>query len=190
MGVHAALAALCLLAAATVQAQPQSEDVEPRIIGAAGTMTIGLAGSIDRFSSPEFDLPTNYAAQVDVGRFITARVVVRGGVVGTGSLGGEDADERPTGSGAPALHVFGGALYYFTPQAILSVYSGAEYWSQLTERVGRDAGSLVGKVGLEGAVSSRASFFIDGGYGVGLTRRDDGDLLTRFLGRVGVRLKF
>jgi hypothetical protein len=182
--------ALLAIGATAAHAQGESEDIEPRNIGTAGTMMIGLAGSLDRFSSPELDLPTNYSAHVDLGRFITRRIVARGGVVGTGSVGGDDADEQPTGSGAPALHVFGGVLYYFSPQSILSFYTGGEYWAQVTQRADRDAGSIVARAGVEGAVSSRASIFIDGGYGVGLTRDDDGERLSRFLGRVGVRLKF
>ena len=166
-----------------------SEEIEPRAIGTAGTMMVGLAGYVDRFSSSERDLPTNYAAHIDVGRFVTGKIVARGGLVGTGSFGG-DADDLPTGSGAPALHAFGGVLFYFTPESIVSVYSGGEYWAQLTQRAEEDAGSIVGKLGLQGALSSRASLFIEGGYGVGLTRDEDDELVSRFVGQVGIRLKF
>jgi hypothetical protein len=181
--------------AAQAQVQPTSgdvasEDIEPRMIGTAGTTMIGLAGYVDKFVSPETSLPTNYAAHIDVGRFITRKFVISGGVVGTGSFGGDDSDELTTGSGAPALHVFGGLLYYFTPQSMISLYSGGEYWAQLTQRADEDAGSVVGKLGVQGVLSSRASLFIEGGYGMGLTRSEDGDVLSRFVGRIGIRLKF
>lgn len=167
-----------------------SEDVEPRNIGTAGTMLFGVAGFVDKFHSSERNLPTNYTAQIDVGRFITDKLLVRGGVAGSGSFGGEDADDLPTGVGVPSLHAFGGVLFYFTPQSMVSLYSGAEYSAQLTQRAAEDAGSIVGRVGVQGAVSSRASVFIEGGYGVGLTKGDEGELVSRFLGQVGIRLKF
>jgi hypothetical protein len=167
-----------------------SEDVEPRNIGTAGTMVFGVAGFVDRFHSSERSLPTNYTAQIDVGRFISDKFLVRGGLAGSGSFGGDDDDERPTGAGAPSLHAFGGLLYYFTPQSMVSLYSGAEYSAQLTQRAEEDAGSIVGRVGLQGAVSSRASVFIEGGYGVGLTKGDEGELVSRFIGQFGIRLKF
>lgn len=151
---------------------------------------IGLAGYVDRFSSSERELATHYTAQIDVGGFVAPRIVVRGGLAGTGRFGGEGSDDRPTGAGAPAVHAFGGALFYFTPQSMLSAYVGGEYWNQLTQRDGTDAGSLVGTLGLQGAMSSRASVFIEGGYGFGLTKGDDGETLSRFVGRLGIRLKF
>lgn len=169
---------------------PVSEDVEPRSIGAAGTMMFGVAAFVDRFHSSERTLPTNYTAQIDVGRFVTRAFLVRGGLAGSGSFGGDDPEERPTGVGAPALHAFGGLLYYFTPQSMVSLYSGVEYWAQLTQRAAEDAGSIVGRVGVQGAASSRASLFVEGGYGVGLTKGDEGELVSRFGGQLGVRLKF
>jgi hypothetical protein len=71
-----------------------------------------------------------------------------------------------------------------------SLYAGGEYWAQLTQRATSDAGVMVGTLGLQGLVSSRASVFIEGGYGVGLTRGDEGELRSRIVGRAGVRLKF
>ena len=166
-----------------------SEEIEPRVIGTAGTLMIGFAGYVDQFASAENGSPITYTAQVDAGRFITRSLVVGGGLVGTGRLG-QDADDGDGGSGAPALHVFAGVLYYLTPQAMFSLDSGGEYWAQLTRRAGDDAGSMVGKIGVQAVVSSRASLFLEGGYGVGLTRNDDDELVSRFIGRVGLRLKF
>jgi hypothetical protein len=150
---------------------------------------VGVAGYVDRFFSSERLFPTHYTAQIDVGHFVTQRLVARGGVSGSGSFGGEDADDLATGSGAPALHAFGGLSLYFTPDSIVSLYSGAEYWAQLTQRGESDTGSIVGKLGLQGAVSSRVSLFLEGGYGFGLTKGEEGERISRFVGQIGVRLK-
>ena len=69
------------------------EDVEPRVIGTRGTTAIGLAGYADGVTSADDDLPLNLTLQVDVGRFLTQRIAVRGGVVGTGVLGGDPEGE-------------------------------------------------------------------------------------------------
>jgi hypothetical protein len=199
MVVHTLLsivfAVLMSVSVAHAQVEPGSvtavsEDVEPRSIGAAGTMMFGVAAFVDRFHSSESALPTNYTAQIDVGRFVTRRFVVRGGLAGSGSFGGEDPEERPSGVGVPSLHGFGGLLFYFSPQSMVSLYSGVEYWAQLTQRAEEDAGSIVGRLGLQGAVSSRASLFVEGGYGVGITKGDEGELVSRFGGQLGIRLKF
>lgn len=167
-----------------------NEDLEPRRIGAAGTMTVGISGYVDRFFSSRDEFATNYTAQFDVARFLTNRIVVRGGLSGSGSVGGEDAEDRPVGTGAPALHALVGSLFYFTPQSMLSLYAGADYWTQLTQRVSPDAGSVTGTVGIEGALSSRGRVYIEGGYGVGLTKGEDDETRTRIVGRIGFRFKF
>ena len=175
--------------AQTVSTQVLPEDLQPRIIGTEGTTTIGIAGYVDKFFSSERLFQTNYTAQIDVDRFVAKKFVVRGGLAGSGRFGGEDADELPTGSGAPALHAFGGLLFYFTPQSIVSLYSGGEYWAQLTQRADRDAGSIVGKLGAEGAFSSRVRLFVEGGYGLALTKGDERERVSRFVGQIGIRLK-
>ena len=164
-----------------------AEDVQPRSSGTSGTTLIGLGGHVDRVFTVEDDTSFNYTVHADVGHFLTRHVVIQGGVAGSGSIGG-DTDDLPAGSGAPALHAFGGALWYFTPRALASLYSGAEYWAQITQRSGPDAGAVLAKIGLQGALSSRASVFVEGGYGFGLTRNDEG-APTRLVARFGVRFK-
>ena len=149
---------------------------------------IGAAGYVARLSSSEDTFPTNYLLQVDVIRFVTSRIALRGGLVGSESVGGEE--DLPTGPGVSALHALVGGLYYFTPRSMASLYAGGEYWAQLTQRAAADAGVIVGTFGAQGLVSSRASAFIEGGYGVGLTRGDQGELRFRIVGRAGVRLRF
>jgi hypothetical protein len=173
--------------AAPPPSPPAAEDVQPRSIGTSGTTLIGLGGHVDRFFTVDDDTSFNYTVQADVGYFLTRNIVLEGGVVGSGSIGG-DTDDLPSGSGAPALHAFGGVLWYFTPRAMASLYSGGEYWAQLTQRSGPDAGAVLAKLGFQAALSSRASVFVEGGYGIGLTRNDEG-VPTRLVGRFGVRFK-
>jgi hypothetical protein len=181
---------LLITGGAAAGAQAQSEDVEPRIVGRKGTTQIGFAGFLDRVYSSEQLLPLNWAAQIDAGRFITNRFVARLGLVGSGSFGGDDSADLASGAGAPALHASGGLMFYFTPQSILSFYTGAEYWTQITRRADVDSGTVFGKVGLQAALSSRASFFTEGGYGVRLTKDDKGGIMTRITGQIGLRIKF
>jgi hypothetical protein len=182
---------LAATAGALAQTAPQStEELEPRIIGAGGTMTMGFSGYIDKFFSSERGLPFNYSMQVDVGRFVTRTLVVRGGMRGSGSVGGDDSEDLASGQGVPALHAFAGLLHYFTPQSIASVYAGADYWAQLTQRDGADAGTIIGIAGVQGALSSRVSLFLEGGYGAALQKNDDDVRATRLVAQIGVRLKF
>lgn len=149
---------------------------------------VGVSGFIDRFFSSRDLFPTNYVIQADVTRFITRKIAINGGVAGTGTFG-DAAESEPVGIGARALHAFGGANYFFTPQSLASLYAGGSYWGQVTERDNPDAGTVVGVVGLQSAISSRASFYVEGAYGASLTKGDKGETRTRMLGRVGVRLR-
>jgi hypothetical protein len=165
------------------------EDIEPRTIGATGVNTIGLGGFIDGFSSPEESLPVHASVHADVTRFLTDHLAVRGGVIGSTTF--RDAgDEITTGPGAASLHGLISGLYYFTPQSMLSLYSGIEYRAQLMRRADKDAGSALGVIGVQATVSSRAALFVEGGYGARLTRGADGELQTRIAGQVGLRIKF
>jgi hypothetical protein len=165
-----------------------NEDIEPRVIGTPGTMALGLSGYADWITSAGDNLPFNLTLQVDFSRFVTRSIAVRGGVAGAAAFGG-DPDDRTDGTGQPALHAFGAGLYYFTPQSLASAYAGAGYWAPITGRDGADAGSVLGLGGVDAAISSRALVFLEGGYGVGLTKSDDGATRQRFIARVGVRFK-
>jgi hypothetical protein len=180
---------LLLLGASVVTAHGQTEETEPRVIARPGMTLLGFSGYVDRFFSSEAVFPINYTAQIDVCRFVTKRFAIRGGIVGSGSVKGDNADELATGSGAPSMHALAGLLYYFTPDSIVSAYAGGEYWAQLTQREGRDNGSLVGIAGVQAAISSRASFFVQGGVGGRVNRGDDDELLTRFMVQLGLRIK-
>lgn len=168
---------------------PVSEDVEPRTIGDDGTTLIGLSGYVDRFFSSERGMSTNYTTQFDIGRFVTPTLVVRGGLAGSGTVGGEDVDTS-AGIGVPALHLSAGLLHYFTPRSMLSLFVGGEYSTALTRRDATDRGSLLGLFGIQGAMSARASVFVEGGYGLALMRGEDDEALARAAGRIGLRLKF
>ena len=168
----------------------ESEEIEPRIIGQRGTTMIGISGFVDRAYSTESLMPLNVTAQIDGLRFVTNRIAIHAALAGSGSFGGDAADSREKGAGAPSLHVIAGGLFFLKPRSLLSPYAGAEYWAQVTHRSGKDAGAAVGKFGLQAAISSRAGLFAEGGYGVGLTRGEAGELLTRIVGQVGVRIRF
>jgi hypothetical protein len=165
-----------------------SEELQPHIVGAKGTTMIGFGGYVDRVYSSERLLPVNYTIQINVSKFVTTRFVVRGGLSGSGSAGGDDPEDRPTGVGAPALHASGGLFYYLRPQSMWSLYGGAEYWTQLTQRADTDRGAVIGSIGVEGAVSRRLGIFLEGGYGLGLTGPDE--QTNRLVARVGMRWKF
>jgi hypothetical protein len=168
----------------------QTEDVEPRSVGGAGVMSLGISGFVDKLMSSEDTFPFQATVQVDVTRFLTTRIAIRGGLIGSGSFGGDDSDDLPTGPGQPALHALVGGFFYFTPESMMTFYSGGEYRAQLTRRADRDAGTLLGKAGLQAALSSRTSIFVEGGYGARLTRGDEDELQTRIVGEVGIRIKF
>jgi hypothetical protein len=185
----AIFATVWAIAAAAHSTSPAADDeVEPRVIGQQGTMMVGFAGYVDRLYSSERIAPTNLTIQVDAGRFITRRIVVRGGLAGSGTFGGADANKLESGTGVPALHVFAGPSFYFTPQALWSLYAGGEYWMQLTQPASPDRGAAIGILGLEGAMSSRVNLFAQGGYGIGFTGTSE--RTNRMIGRVGLRVKF
>src|SRR5687768_609570 len=96
---------------------PADEEIEPKVVGGPGVMFVGFGGYLDKISSSEETLPTNFTIHVDVGRFLSARLLARGGLAGSGSVGGE-VEDVPVGPGAHAVHAFAGALYYFTPGSI------------------------------------------------------------------------
>jgi hypothetical protein len=188
---------LLAMCATTAEAQPpatqpppESEETEPRIVGRQGTTMIGVSGFLDRAFSTTSLMPLTYTAQVDGLRFATDHIAVHFGVAGSGSIGGDDADTLAKGTGVPALRAFVGGLYFLRPKSILSPYAGAEYWAQLTQRPEKDAGSIVGKLGFQAVLSSRTALFIEGGYGVGLTRGSEDELVTRIVGQIGVRVRF
>jgi hypothetical protein len=170
--------------------QANTEEIEPRIVGRAGTTTIGFSGFVDRAFSTTSLMPLNYTVQAEGLRFITGHIAARLGAAGSGSLGGDEADARPTGTGAPALRAFVGGMYFLRPKSMISPYAGAEYWAQLTQRSGKDAGSIVGTFGLQAAVSSRTALFAEAGYGFGMTRGSENELVTRIVGQIGFRVRF
>lgn len=171
------------------EAPAGSEEIERRVVGAPGMASIGVAGFVDRFFfSSEEVMPATYTVQVDGARFLTSRIAVRLGVSGTGRFGGE-SDDEPSGAGAPSLHGMSGVLFYFTPRSLLSLYVGSEYWLQITRRAASDRGSVLGKAGVHGTLSSRARFSVEAGAGAALTKGSEGELLTRFVGQVGLRIK-
>ena len=60
----------------------------------------------------------------------------------------------------------------------------------LTNRAEHDAGTVLGKGGVQAAISARISLFVEGGYGVRLTRGAEDERQTRIVAELGVRIKF
>jgi hypothetical protein len=198
---------VAVLLGSVTTACAQSEDVEPRIIGHRGVTLLGVSGSLSRYFSPEDLFAGTYTVQVDGHHFISKKIAVRFGAIGSDTFGGDshdsdsddsdadesdssDNDDTGTSLAASAVEVLGGAVYYFTPESVWSFYGGGEYRARITNRLTNDIGSANAIVGLQGALSSRASFFIEGGYGFQLRRGDEGELQTRIIGQGGVRFRF
>jgi hypothetical protein len=181
--VVVAVAALSIPTGAWAQ-----EDIEPRVVGTTGTMMAGTSGFIDRFSSTEDEFPWRVSLYFDLSRFVTSKIAIRGGLVGATTF--HDEDDESSGPSAASLHAFTSALYFFTPQSLASLYAGGEYRAPLNRRAQRDAGALLGVGGVQAMFSSRAGLFIEGGYGVGLTKGDEGERLTRLTGQLGLRIRF
>jgi hypothetical protein len=188
MSSRSIAAAALLVLSLTASVASAQDEIEPRTIGVRGRVTFGVAGFVDRVASAEDDFPAQATLHVEVSRFVTRRIAIVGGVIGSTSLG--DDEESTGGPGVAALHARGGALFYFSPDAMVSAYAGTEYRAPLTGRAEREPGSVLGLGGFQAAVSSRASIFVQGGYGARLTRGDEGELQTRLTAEVGFRIRF
>jgi hypothetical protein len=191
-GIRAACLLAILASSATessAQSEPVGEELEPRVVGATGVTTMGLSGFIDKVSSSEDAFPWRATGHLELTRFVTAHFAARLGVLGSSTADGLDDDER-IGAAAPAFHATVAALAYFTPGAVISPYVGMEYRARLTERPEKDAGTVLAIGGVQAALSSRASVFVESGYGIDLTRGSDDELRTRFTTSFGVRIRF
>jgi DNA-binding winged helix-turn-helix (wHTH) protein len=183
--------AVVTLVLSAAPAYAQTQDVEPRTVGGLGVNSIGVSGFIDKFMSSVETFPWHLTAHVDFTRFVSEKFAVRGGLIGATDFGGdEDEDSRVTGPGAWSLQAHGGLAYYFTPQSMASVYAGGEYRVPLTNRAEKDVGTVLGKGGVQAAISSRMSLFVEGGYGARLTRGTEDERQMRVVGELGVRIKF
>jgi hypothetical protein len=188
---------LCVIASVTAgptlasaqSTPPNDEELEPRVVGAAGVTSLGLSGFIDKVSSSEDAFPWNMTAQVELTRFLTRRLAARIGLVGSTTADGLDDDER-IDAAAPAFYATAAALVHLTPGSVISPYLGAEYRARLTERPEKDAGIVLGLAGVQAAISSRTSVFGEAGYGIDLTRGSEDELRTRFVTSFGVRIRF
>lgn len=136
------------------------EAIELRIIGRPGTTMIGMSGFVDRAFSTEALMPLNYTVEASGLRFITRHIAVDGAVAGSGSFGGDDSASVPTGIGVASLRLMAGGLYFLTPQSMISLYGGGDYATQLTRRSGSERGAVVGKLGIQAAMSARVALFV------------------------------
>lgn len=153
-------------------------------------MLVGVGGALDRAFSTQALMPLTYTVQFDAIRFVTSHIGVHAALSGSGSTGGDERYAQPTGTGAPALRLRAGGVYFLTPKSMMSLYAGADYSHQLTQRAGGEGGSVVATAGIQAALSSRAALFVEGGYGFGVKRGSEGELITSIVGQVGFRIRF
>lgn len=100
---------------------------------------------------------TSMFGAVDFGRFVTERLVLSFGIQGSGTI----AEGQ-----SPLFYSQAGFLYYFTPQQVMSTYLGGDLSVPLTTINGeRPSSEAVGKVGVQAALKSNASIFVEGAYG-------------------------
>lgn len=154
---------LCLLLLLVPSmAEAQNED---RTVGRQGATQIGFSFSTISVSQGDSDIesPTVYYGNVEVGRFLTDRFVLRGGLSGIGTFGGDD--DSGEDFGFTQFSGLVGLLLYFSPSSVGSAYVGADYSFTLTNRVDGDNGTIYGRVGVQGAVTPRAAIFGEFGYG-------------------------
>lgn len=149
----------------------------------------GFSGDIDRFFSSERGLPFNYSMQIDVGRFVTMALAFAAACAAVAAS--EETTQKisqPARACRAARLRRPAPLLHTTVDA--SFYAGADYWARITQRDSPDAGTIIGVAGVQGALSSRVSLFLEGGYGAALQKNDDDVRVTRIVGQIGVRLKF
>jgi hypothetical protein len=150
---------------------------------------IGMSGFVDRAFSTEALMPLNYTVEASGLRFITRHIAVDGAVAGSGSFGGDDSASVPTGIGVASLRLMAGGLYFLTPQSMISLYGGGDYATQLTRRSGSERGAVVGRLGIQAAMSARVTLFVEGGYGFAVTTESAGERVTRIQGLIGLRIR-
>ena len=165
------------------------EEIEPRIIGRPGTTMVGVSGFVDRAFSTEALMPLNYTVEAGGLRFITTHIAIDAAVAGSGSFGGDASESVPAGTGVASLRLMAGALYFLRPRSMISLYGGGDYATQLSRRSGSERGVIVGKVGIQAAMSARAALFVEGGYGFAITTGSAGERVTRIQGLVGLRIR-
>lgn len=180
----------CLLAAAAGAASAQTPE-PARSVGRKGATQLGISFStstpVHITAAGTKTEATNLNGSIDIGRFVTGKLVTRFGVFGSGSFGG---DQR--GNSGPATISFsllGGALYYLTPDKVSSLYIGGD--SSVSVSSGGTSSPFVnGRLGVQTAIRHNASFFVEGGYGGQLTARDGGSRGGSLMTNVGIRVLF
>jgi hypothetical protein len=127
---------------------------------------------------------TTLNGSIDIGRFVTGKLVTRFGVFGSGSFGGQQRSGSPV-----SFMLLGGALYYFTPDKVSSLYIGGDT-SVAVSSAGTNDPMVNGRLGVQTAIKHNASFFIEGGYGGALTSSQGGSRGGSLMTNVGIRVLF
>jgi hypothetical protein len=160
----------------------------PRTVGHKGAKQIGInfstTTSLISGAGGSTASLTNMFGGIDVGRFVSDKLVTRFGISGSGQVGGQDAGS------SVSFNMLGGALIYMTPQKPQSLYIGGDVSIPLSSNGAGDP-YVNGRLGVQAAIRSNAAIFVEGGYGTQISRTEGGGGMTGSLqSNIGVRVLF
>jgi hypothetical protein len=177
-----------VLAAAVGTASAQTPE-PAKMVGRKGATQMGISFStttpVALTEAGTQTGATTLNGSIDIGRFVTNKLVTRFGVFGSGSFGGQ----RSGGSSPVSFMLLGGVLYYFTPDKVSSLYLGGDS-SVAVSSVGSGDPNVNGRLGVQTAIRHNASFFVEGGYGGALTSSEGGSRGGSLMTNVGIRVLF
>lgn len=146
-----------------------------RSVGRKGATQLGIQFTTTTSLSTSGDgsvaSTTNLFGGIDVGRFVTDKFLTRFGLSGFGQVGGQSFDfgDGSSSSGSNvSFNFLGGALFYLTPQKPQSFYIGGDI-SVPVSSSGTGNPNVNGRLGIQAAIRSNASLFVEGGYGATLS---------------------
>ena len=180
----------------SVGGQAFAQSDEPaKSVGRKGATQLGInfqtTTSISTTSRGQSSTETNLFGGIDVGRFISNKLLFRFGVSGFGTLGGQTVDsiygvDLGGGGSSVSFNILGGGLYYLTPQKPQSLYIGGDMSVPLS-KAGAGDPYVNSRIGVQSAIRSNASIFFEGGYGMVVSNLGSNGSLQSNL---GVRILF
>lgn len=166
------------------------DDESEKRIGRKGAkqLSLGFSATGYKVERPTFDSRGRitgtktstqgfFFGQGDLGSFLSDSFLLRLGATFSGQIGG-DLD--------PNVQGLVGFLYYFSPDGSGSLYAGVDTTKDLGTEGSKPYG--YGRLGLQTMLNSRASFFVEGGYGKILSSESSGS--GSFQVQAGLRFAF
>jgi hypothetical protein len=153
-----------------------------RTVGRKGAVQLGVSFTTITQVSQTGLSATNMSGVIDAGRFVTEKFLMRFGMMGSGTIGGEQ-------TGSTNFMGLAGALFYITPEKPSSFYLGGDITVplQVQQEGAGFSGFANGRLGVQSAISNNASFFVEGGYGGALRSfAQQGSLMSN----IGIRVLF